>query len=95
MNFGKIAIYFPEKGAGRGAKAIWKFSENSSILAKRGFPKIAVYELALFDRFVNICSPKLSLFVSFVRLRFENCCNLRAFLEGQNYFGGFAPLIYG
>ena len=36
----KIATYFPKKGpGGGGVKAVRKFSENSSILAKRGFPK--------------------------------------------------------
>ena len=31
---------FSEKGwGGRGSKAVWKFSENSSVLASGGFPK--------------------------------------------------------
>ena len=37
---GKIAIFFSEKGAGGGggAKAVWEFSEKSSVLAETGFP---------------------------------------------------------
>ena len=35
----KIAIFFSEKGAGGGSKAVRKFSGNSSIFEKTGFPK--------------------------------------------------------
>ena len=38
MNFReKIATFLPEKGAG-GSQAVWKFSGNSSISEKTGFP---------------------------------------------------------
>ena len=37
----KIATFFSEKGAGGGgAKAVWKFSGNSSVFVDTGFPKI-------------------------------------------------------
>ena len=40
VRFGKIiATFFSEKGAGGGSEAVRKFSGNSSILEKTGFPK--------------------------------------------------------
>ena len=41
MNFGKnLQHNFPKmRGGGGGSKALWNFSENSSVLVGTGFPK--------------------------------------------------------
>ena len=40
MNFGKFLQYNFPKMSGGGSKAVWNFSENSSVLDGVGFPKL-------------------------------------------------------